>query len=199
MSVDVRQPFAEFLFGCFAEYRSTLPPGSPIGGRIWKEKVAEWHERWHDARKPRKQPKVVSAEAEAIFALFPYKVGKQAALRAIMKVLEKMPGDVLAERVRVYASFVNRWPADALPYRPHPSTWLNEGRYDDDPNTCSRPHMAPEKRVVPEIPEPKGWLDYMKAEYSQWTRLTLDHGEPPLTWARLDRDEKTFVVNAMRP
>ena len=49
MSVDVRQPFAEFLYSCFCEYRATLPPNTSIAGKLWREKVAEWHEMWHEA------------------------------------------------------------------------------------------------------------------------------------------------------
>jgi hypothetical protein len=65
MSVEVNQPFADFLFGCFAEYRASLPAGTAIQGKLWREKVAEWHERWHeakDAKAPRKKRRTMTDE-----------------------------------------------------------------------------------------------------------------------------------------
>ena len=189
MSVDVRQPFAEFLYSCFCEYRATLPPNTSIAGKLWREKVAEWHERWHDARKPRRQPKVVSAEAEAIFALYPRKVGKQAALRAIVKALGKIPGDVLSERVRTFASIVGRWREADHAFIPHPSTWFNEGRFDDDPNEWNRPGMSapPEQKIaLAPIPEPEGWREYVKREWSPNSYL-YDDASCGTPWNKLTR------------
>lgn len=79
-----------------------------------------------------------------IYEAYPLKVGKQAALRAISKAIAKIAYDrrdpnILLERVEAYAVAVKAWPAE---YRytktgrdtvPHPGTWFNEGRYDDDP------------------------------------------------------------------
>ena len=201
--MDVRQPFAEFLYSCFCEYRATLPPNTSIAGKLWREKVAEWHERWHEARKPRKQPKVVSAEAEAIFALYPRKVGKQAALRAIVRALEKLPPDVLLERVRTFAEVVSRWPAMDKPHLiPHPLTWFSQGRYEDDPAAWLRPNMTAPARVVkplPAVSEPEGWRAYVMREWSPNSAL-YDDAKDGTPWHRLTRGtQETLKAHLCQP
>jgi hypothetical protein len=190
MSVEVNQPFADFLFGCFAEYRASLPAGTAIQGKLWRDKVAEWHERWHEARKPRKQTKVVNSEADAIYALYPKKVGRKSALVAISRVLEKMPAEILAERVRSFASVVARWPAIDKPHLiPNPLTFFHQGRYDDDPAAWARPGMtAPvrEKTPLPPIPEPQGWREYVIREWSPNSSM-YDDAKDRTPWVKLTR------------
>lgn len=165
MSVDIRLPFGEYMLACIRDTRKENPQG--ISDKMWHEAFERAHEAWHRARERRKPAKVVSSEAEAIFALYPKKVGKQAALRAIVRVLEKVPSDILAERVRTYAGFVERWRKDDRAFVPHPSTWFNEGRYDDDPKEWERPSMAPLPRAqsapTGPIPEPPDFAMRLKA------------------------------------
>ena len=44
----------------------------------------------------------------------------------------------LTERVSAYAEAVKAWPPADHQFIPHPATWFNEGRYDDDPNEWKR-------------------------------------------------------------
>lgn len=78
--------------------------------------------------------------AEAVYALYPRKVGKAAAIKAIVKVLKN--GTIteleLQTRVKRYAEAVAKWSEQDRTYIPNPSTWFNQGRYDDDPNTWIR-------------------------------------------------------------
>lgn len=78
--------------------------------------------------------------AEAIYAIYPKKVGKTAALKAIVKVLKA--GGIteleLQGRVRAYAQAVSKWPEQDRAFIPHPSTWFNQGRFMDDPATWTR-------------------------------------------------------------
>jgi hypothetical protein len=167
VSVDVRKPFGEFLYAAMLEYRKDC--GGNVSPKMWVEKCDEAHAAWHRARKPRQSPKVVSAEAEVIFALYPKKVAKQAALRAIVKALERLPGDILGERVRNYAGYVARWRKDDRAFVPNPATWFNEGRYDDDPKEWERPNMAPASVSAPAKPAgpmkepPEGWALRLKS------------------------------------
>jgi hypothetical protein len=98
-------------------------------------------------------------QAELIYNAYPRKVGKQAALRAIIKAAKLIDKDDkhdghrhpvmhLLNRVRVYAES----PAGAKPatvggndYRPHPASWFNAGHYDDDDGEWQKPNGDPAK------------------------------------------------------
>ena len=66
--------------------------------------------------------------------LYPRKVGKGAALKAIEKALERIEGDRPAEwvakRVKLYAESTA---GQNGAFTPHPATWFNQSRYLDDP------------------------------------------------------------------
>lgn len=88
-----------------------------------------------------KKTPIVPTEFDAWWALWPRgrKVGKDAAERTYRKAvgrLQKKRGwtpteahQYLADRLRAFVAS----PKCLGDYCPHPSTWLNEGRYDDDP------------------------------------------------------------------
>lgn len=144
--------------------------------------------------------------AEAIYALYPRKEAKKAALRAILKILKsgKIKELELQNRVRLYAAAVSTW-SDSVRYTkegsdtvPHPATWFNQERYNDDPAVWQRknpvgsnPGSHPQKkewgRPAPEIgaqdiglglgdddEEPLGWVDV-------W--VDLYDSAVPDTWA----------------
>ena len=69
---------------------------------------------------------------EEIYHAYPRHVGKEAALKSIRKALVRIaPRDAewLMDRVKAYAE--SRRGQDEQ-FTPHPGTWFNEGRYDDD-------------------------------------------------------------------
>ncbi len=72
---------------------------------------------------------------ELIYRAYPRKEAKQAALAAIRKVLTQRGEwrDKLLPKVNEYALAVSRWPEPERQYVPHPATWFNSGRYEDDP------------------------------------------------------------------
>lgn len=79
--------------------------------------------------------------AEGIYSLYPRKVGRVAALKAITKILSESEPEMelkLAERTAAYAEAVKRWPIEELQFVPHPATWFNRGSFDDDPATWVR-------------------------------------------------------------
>lgn len=92
--------------------------------------------------------------ANDIYKAYPRKVGKAAAIKAINKALHfisggvaevpdridphKTPADWLLDRVETYATAVAKWPKEERKFVPHPATWFNQGRYDDDPAEWQR-------------------------------------------------------------
>jgi hypothetical protein len=67
------------------------------------------------------------------WAAYPRKQGKGAALKAWQKA---RPDDLLTERILravAAARCSPQWARDGGQFIPHPSTWLNEGRWDDEP------------------------------------------------------------------
>jgi hypothetical protein len=85
---------------------------------------------------------------EAIYRVYPRKVGKRVAMKAIARAVQhvKARGMPLRDaqvwlyhRVEEYA----RSPAGQHgEFTPHPATWMNQGRYDDDPAEWQREEKA---------------------------------------------------------
>jgi len=71
------------------------------------------------------------SEALEIYEAFPLKVGKPKALVAIRKAMEEVPASRLLELTKTFAA--SRPPG--TPFTPHPTTWYNQKRYEDDPAT----------------------------------------------------------------
>lgn len=76
--------------------------------------------------------------AEEIYAAYPRKVGRKAAITAIAAALRSAPRERLLERTAAYAAATSLWPASERNFIPHPSTWFNRGSYDDDPTQWKR-------------------------------------------------------------
>ncbi len=85
-----------------------------------------------------KKETLLVEHAERIYGLYPRKVAKKAALKAIAKALKTVPGAKLTDAVTAYAAAVAQWPDGEHKFIPHPATWFNEGRYEDDPVTWTR-------------------------------------------------------------
>lgn len=80
--------------------------------------------------------------AAHIYAAYPRKVGKTAALKAIQRAIRHIGvtrgPDGLLERTKAYAAATAQWPAADKQFIPHPATWFNRGSYDDDPKEWLR-------------------------------------------------------------
>lgn len=76
-----------------------------------------------------------SITPELIYSRFPLKVGRPKALAAIRKAVERgaAPETLLAKTI----AFAFARNGD-LEYCPHPSTWFNQERYNDEPSTWSK-------------------------------------------------------------
>lgn len=115
-------------------------------------------------------PDKKSDDVEAIYQLYPRKAGRRDALKAIAAALKRLaPGghevryevriELLRDAVTAYAAS----PAGQPPpkggndYRPHPATWFNQGRYDDDRSEWQKPngvdHGATDDRAAADAAE----------------------------------------------
>lgn len=92
--------------------------------------------------------------AASIYALYPRKEGKQAALKAIRAALRVKPAADLTSAVTAYAAATAVWQPLDRQFIPHPSTWFNEGRYDDDRATWQRQPSHANHR-----PNPRGFAN----------------------------------------
>jgi hypothetical protein len=74
--------------------------------------------------------------AEAIYEAYPRKVGKPVALRAIKRHLRKFGAEELLAKTKAYAEAVKDSDHQFIP---HPSTFFNQERFNDDPQSWSTP------------------------------------------------------------
>jgi hypothetical protein len=65
---------------------------------------------------------------ERFWAVYPKKVGKEAARRAFLKV--KVPTNTLIAAISAQKRST-QWTRDNGRYIPNPATWLNQGRWED--------------------------------------------------------------------
>ena len=100
-----------------------------------------------------------------IYDVYPLKVGKPAAIRAIEKQLREFSGEFLLERTRAYAAAPGRDPE----FTPHPATWFNQERFNDDPSTWvktpTQNRPTPQNQNRPEYREP---LPKKVGPYGSW-------------------------------
>jgi len=88
---------------------------------------------------PAQKKKGVAAAAESIYAAYPRKIARDAALRAIRRRIEQGadPTQLLTATEAFHAA-TDRWPSDDRQFIPHPATWFNRGSYADDPREWQR-------------------------------------------------------------
>lgn len=81
--------------------------------------------------RPMKHPLEPSLETpfDAFWNAYPRKVAKRAAEAAWQKAIREASADEIVAGARRFANDPNRHPS----FTPHPATWLNHGRWADDP------------------------------------------------------------------
>lgn len=89
-------------------------------------------------------------EVIEIYKAYPRQVGRPVAIRAIINALKTMSAPELLEKTKAYA--LSRVGADHQ-YTPHPSTWFNQQRFNDHPET-----WKPHRPAVPTKPEEKSLI-----------------------------------------
>jgi hypothetical protein len=69
------------------------------------------------------------SEFDEFWAAYPRRVGKGAAAKSWQMVTASVSPEVIMAGLRRHEGY---WPSE-LQYIPHPATWLNQGRWQDDP------------------------------------------------------------------
>jgi len=76
-------------------------------------------------------------QADTIYRAYPRKVGKKKALASIKRALREVEFGELLAAVREYAA-CRKLSGQDQRFTPHPATWFNGGRWDDDRNEWRR-------------------------------------------------------------
>jgi hypothetical protein len=84
---------------------------------------------------PEPEKELDESKAEQVYKAYPRKVGKIEAVKAIKKAFREEPFEKLLEAVTEYARATEG--AD-MQYIPHPATWFNAGRWNDDRSQWAR-------------------------------------------------------------
>jgi len=141
-------------------------------------------------------------QALALYRAYPRKVARKAAVRAIKKALLEEPFEVLLDAVEEYAEA--RKGQDSQ-FTPHPSTWFNQGRWDDDreewwqgrkPEVNSEVAFDKVRQAISKFGRAK------PVEAREWLRdEAIVHAVKEIGWSRLcDMDDysRTSVFNRFR-
>lgn len=80
----------------------------------------------------------ITSIEEAIYKAYPLKKGKPSALLAIRKALKNCSAADLLEKTEAFSMARN----GDMAFCPHPATWFNDERYNDDPSTWN-PRQQP--------------------------------------------------------
>ena len=86
------------------------------------------------------------------YDLYPRKVGKQAAIKAYRRARKVADADTLLAGLR---SQLPKLAGSEERFRPHPATWLNEGRWEDEPASQAAIAVDAQGRILLP-PPPKG-------------------------------------------
>jgi hypothetical protein len=70
---------------------------------------------------------------ESFYAAYPRHVGRAAAEKAFAKAVRVATAEVIVAGAKRFAADPNLPPKEQAQFIPHPATWLNAGRWDDDP------------------------------------------------------------------
>jgi hypothetical protein len=110
------------------EVSSGKPTGKPIA-----EAEAE-------AEADHKESTIVrDANATVIYEFYPRKVGKPAAIKAIKRALMKFSYELVLEKTKAYAA---ARAGEDQQFTPHPATWFNQQRFNDDSSTWKISHAT---------------------------------------------------------
>lgn len=94
-------------------------------------------------------------EFEHFWALYPRKVGKIAAQKAWAKTAKENDPQTILDGLTRFANDPNKPSPEFLP---HPATWLNEGRWEDEPYPAKQPQESKFMRPPAEGPGKREWV-----------------------------------------
>lgn len=91
---------------------------------------------------PKVLKKEIASQAEKIYNAYPRKIGKPKALQAITRILKTNDFLTVLESTERYAK--HRIGQDPT-FTPHPATWFNQERFNDDPETWGSKSIPADK------------------------------------------------------
>lgn len=97
---------------------------------------------------------VVSDSFEKFWSAYPKKVGKQAAIKAFKRAVKFISVDSMLEAIDKQKTS-DQWKRDNGKYIPNPTTWLNQGRWDDNLNNVDLERPKREIKPIHECPNCK--------------------------------------------
>lgn len=106
----------------------------------------------------------ISVQAAEIYELYPRKVGRPKAVQSICKAISKFGFEFVKQRTATYRESVNGKEQEFIP---HPTTWFNQERFNDDPNTWKVGHPNQGKNLFdppPTLQEKLADQDYRSAQ-----------------------------------
>lgn len=145
-------------------------------------------------QKPKSSHLTVTSDCHLIYALFPRHIGKEAALKAIAKAIAKAGVEKLVIAVNRYKFCTDRWKKEDRQYIPHPATWFNEGRYDDDQSEWEKGGAPSEKPKISLYVEPDRWT-WTEMARKLWPDATIHL----LEWRDVSHTCKTEIHSKIYP
>lgn len=111
----------------------------------------------------------VDGDFEAFWEIYPRKVGKDAARRAWVKVVKTTSSTQIIQGAKTFA--VQREGEDPQ-YTAYPATWLNAGRWDDEPPQPTHGgedfQLPTPPREVADDPDPAVYVRWARAQRDAW-------------------------------
>jgi hypothetical protein len=83
--------------------------------------------------------KADASKAEEIYQAYPRHIAHKPAIAAILKAMSNHPSEHLLAKVMAYAAAVK---GSDPKFIPHPATWFNAERFDDDPTEWANPSTS---------------------------------------------------------
>ena len=117
--------------GCAGEGAPSCAPTRTIENKNHRTRTSELEGAALGARKP-----AYTVEFEKWWSVYPRKVGKKVALKQWQLAVKRIDAATRVEAVEYLTqrteAFAKSLAGQAGQFTPHPSTWLSQGRYDDD-------------------------------------------------------------------
>jgi hypothetical protein len=135
------------------------------------------------------EPPITTQSFDVFWKIYPRKVGKIVAKAAFEKAVKGATPEDIIEGARRFASDPNR----VDEFTPHPSTWLNQGRWGDEPLPARTP--TPEEKAAKAKAEAEARRELEREQHEKWQRELREREEKA---GRLDPSVKAELMAKLR-